>query len=36
VRVDPDIATIAWPNGAHLSPRILYATSQPGVPDAHR
>lgn len=32
VAVDPDAATIAWPNGADLSPRMLYAEAKAAVP----
>ncbi len=32
VEADPDTATIVWPSGADLSPRTLYARSQPSVP----
>lgn len=32
VRVDPEAATIVWPNGADLSPRYLYEESKPVIP----
>lgn len=32
VRVDEDAGTIAWPNGADLSPRMLYEQAKVSVP----
>lgn len=32
VDVDPDAGTIVWPNGADLSPRMLYERAKESVP----
>jgi hypothetical protein len=32
VMVDPHAGTISWPNGADLSPRMLYAEAKSAVP----
>lgn len=34
VRVDPEVGTVVWPNGADLSPGTLYERSRAAVPHA--
>ncbi len=36
VRVDPELGTIVWDNGADLDPDVLYGSHQPAWMDAER